>query len=184
MAIKLAMHVGTFDGFTQETGPRLREAWSHVAERHRVPSVVFVIGYSPEANRFRAYQFASSSDFERQDLEAPFIIPAPFDIRPSELELARIKDQLAGSSNEAEMLTLIENWHQQPGLVAPTTVKGWVQLGKHTRESRALAPPIGTGLKVAHAGPVSRSRHAAVSMPRHPPCRPQWRAPDPMIARR
>jgi hypothetical protein len=153
-AIGLAMHVGSFDGFVQEAGPNLQRAWNSVEERYRVPSVVSVIGYSPEASRFRAYQFASDSDFERQDLEAPFIIPAPLDVRPSELELARLKGSslLAGSNHEAEMLAMFEDWHQKPGLVAPTTVKGWVQLGKHARESRALAPPIGTGLKVFVAG--------------------------------
>jgi hypothetical protein len=153
-AIAVAMHVGSFDGFAQEAGPHLREVWGEVGERDRVPSVVFVIGYSPEASRFRAYQFASGSDFERQDIEAPFIIPTPFDIRPSELELARLKGSslLACSNNQAEMLALFESWHQKPVLVAPTTVKGWIQLGKHARESRALAPPVGTGLKVFVAG--------------------------------
>jgi SEC-C motif len=150
-AIRLAMHVGSFDGFVQEAGPNLREVWSHVAERYRVPSVVFVLGYSPEDSRFRAYQFASSSDFERQDVEAPFIIPAPLDIRPSELEFARIKGSFTGSSTSAEMLAFVEDWHQKPGLVAPTTVKGWVQLGKRARETRAMAP-AGTGLKVFVAG--------------------------------
>jgi hypothetical protein len=149
-AIALATHVGSFDGFVQEAGPYLLDAWTQVVGCE--PSVVFVIGYSPEANRFRAYQFASDSDFERQDLEAPFIIPAPTDTRPSELELTRIKGSLTGSSDEAQMLALFEDWHQKPGLIAPTTVKGWVQLGKHTRESRALAPSVTSGLKVFVAG--------------------------------
>jgi hypothetical protein len=151
-ATALAGGVGSFDGFVREVGPYLRDAWNDVVGCD--PSVVFLIGYSPEDSRFRAYQFASESDFERQDLEAPFIIPAPTDIRPSELELARIKGSFAGSSesDKAEILTLLEGWHQKPGLVAPTTVKGWVQLGKHARESRALAMPVNSGLKVFVAG--------------------------------
>jgi hypothetical protein len=152
-ATALAAHVGSFDGFVQEAGQRLREAWNAAAV-DGTPSVVFIIGYSPEESRFRAYQFASDSDFERQDLEAPFIIPAPPDIRPSELELARIFGSFPGlsESDKAEMLTLFEGWHQRPGLVAPTTVAGWVQLGKHARESRALAPSVTSGLKVFVAG--------------------------------
>jgi hypothetical protein len=148
----MAMHVGSFDGFVQEAGPYLRAAWSDVRERPRTPSVVFIIGYSPEESRFRAYQFASDSDFERQDLEAPFIIPAATDIRPSELELARLKGmRFASESDKAEILTLFEGWHQQPAFIAPTTVKGWVQLGKHARQSRAMAP-VATGMKVFIAG--------------------------------
>src|SRR5450759_491796 len=154
-AVALAMHVGSFDGFVQEAGPFLLEAWNDTCERERTPSVVFIIGYSPEASCFRAYQFASDSDFERQDLEAPFIIPAPTDIRPSDLELARLKGSLLAGQSEsdkAEILTVFEDWHQRPGLVAPTTVKGWVRLGKHARESRALAPSVTSGLKVFVAG--------------------------------
>ena len=146
-----AMHVGSFDGFVAEAGPYLLEAWNAVVERERTPSVVFLIGYSPEDSRFRAYQFASDSGFERQDVEAPFIIPAPTDIRPSELELARIKGSFTGASDETEILALFEEWHQKPGLVAPTTVKGWVQLGKHARESRAMMHAR-TNLKVFVAG--------------------------------
>ena len=152
-AIALATHVGNFDGFVQEAGPYLLDAWNEYAGCE--PSVVFVIGYSPEANRFKAYQFASDSDFERQDLEAPFIIPAPPDIRPSELELARLKGILLAhlsESDKAHVQALLENWHQKPGLVAPTTVKGWVQLGKHTRQRRALAMPMNSGMKVFVAG--------------------------------
>lgn len=153
-AIALAMHVGSFDGFVQEAGPYLRAAWGDVTDPARTPSVVFVLGYSPEESRFKAYQFDSGSDFERQDLEAPFIIPAPGDIRPSELELARLKGSLLAGQSEsdrAEILATLENWHQVPVLVAPTTVKGWVHLGKHARESRAMAP-AGSGIKVFVAG--------------------------------
>ena len=149
------MHVGSFDGFVQEAGPYLRAAWGDVRERPRTPSFVSIIGYSPEESRFKAYQFASDSDFERQDVEQAFIIPAPVDIRPSDLELARLKGSLlAGQreSDKAEILTVFEDWHQRPGLVAPTTVKGWVRLGKHVRESRALAPSVSSGLKVFVAG--------------------------------
>jgi hypothetical protein len=154
-AIALAMHVGSFDGFVQEAGPYLRAAWGDVRERPRTPSFVSIIGYSPEESRFRAYQFDSGSDFERQDLEAPFIIPAPTDMRPSELELARLKGSLLAGQSEsdrAEILTLLEDWHQKPGLIAPTTVKGWVQLGKHARENRALAQSASSGMKVFVAG--------------------------------
>jgi SEC-C motif len=153
-ATALVGQVGSFDGFVQEAGPYLREAWNSIEEGDVASSVVFIIGYSPEDSRFRAYQFASDSDFERQELEAPFIIPAPTDIRPSELELARVKGYFTGSSesDKAEVLTLLEDWHQKPRLIAPTTVKGWVQLGKHARESRALAMPVNSGLKVFVAG--------------------------------
>jgi SEC-C motif len=151
----MAMHVGSFDGFVQEAGPYLRVAWGDVRERDRTPSFVSIIGYSPEESRFKAYQFDSDSDFERQDVEQAFIIPAPVDIRPSDLELARLKGSLLAGQSEsdrAEILTVFEDWHQRPGLIAPTTVKGWVQLGKHARASRALAPSVTSGLKVFVAG--------------------------------
>jgi hypothetical protein len=151
-AIALATHVGSFDGFVQEAGPYLRGAWNEYAGCE--PSVIFVIGYSPEESRFRVYQFASDSDFERQDLETPFIIPAPTDMRPSELELARVFGRFTDSSesDKAKVLTSLEGWRQKPGLIAPTTVKGWVQLGKHARENRALAQRVSWGLKVFVAG--------------------------------
>jgi len=148
-ATALALHVGGFDDFAAEVGSCLREAWNDIDSLD--PSTVFVIGYSPEASRFRAYQFASDSDFDRQDLEAPFIIPAPTDIRPSELEFAHIKGSFTGARDETEILAVLEDWHQKPGLIAPTTVKGWVQLGKHARESRAMVP-ASTRLKVFVAG--------------------------------
>jgi len=154
-AIALATHVGSYDDFASEAGPYLQDAWNEVDPRPQDPSVVFLVGYSPEESRFRAYRFDSDSDFERQDLEAPFIIPAPTDIRPSDLELARLKGSLLAGQSEsdkAEILTVFEDWHQRPGLVAPTTVKGWVRLGKHARESRALAPSVTSGLKVFVAG--------------------------------
>jgi hypothetical protein len=154
-AIALAMHVGSFDGFVQEAGPYLRAAWGDVRERPRTPSFVSIIGYSPEESRFRAYQFDSDSDFERQALgEAPFCIPSPTDVRPSDLELARLKGSLCAGQSEsdkAEILTVFEGWHQKPVLIAPTTVKGWVRLGKHARESRALVS-ASSGLKVFVAG--------------------------------
>ena len=117
---------------------------------------VFVIGYSPQASRFRAYGFASGTDFERHDLDAPCIVPTPFDLRPSELELPSIRAVFAGGPEEEGMLALIEDWHQRPEFVAPTTVKGWVQLGKHARESRAMAPAA-TFLKVFVAGELHHS---------------------------
>jgi hypothetical protein len=149
----MAMHVGSFDGFVQEAGPYLRAAWGDVRERdRREPSVVFIIGYSHEESRFKAHQFDSASGFEHQDVEQAFIIPTPTDICPSDLELARLKGMLfASESDKAEILTLFEGWQQQPGLVAPSTVKGWVQLGKHVRQSRAMAP-VATGMKVFVAG--------------------------------
>jgi len=153
-AIALAMHVGSFDGFVQEAGPYLRAAWGDVRERPRTPSFVSIIGYSPEESRFRAYLFDSGSDFERQDLEAPFVIPAPGGMRPSKIELARLKDSLLAGQSESDkaaILATLESWHQKPEFVAPTTVKGWVQLGKHARESRALVS-ASSGLKVFVAG--------------------------------
>jgi hypothetical protein len=153
-AIALAMHVGSFDGFVQEAGPYLRAAWGDVRERPRTPSFASIIGYSPEESRFRAYQFDSGSDFERQDIEGAFCIPSPGDTRPSGLELARLKGSLLAGQSEgdrAEILATLENWHQKPGLVAPTTVRGWVRLGKYVRESRALVS-ASSGLKVFVAG--------------------------------
>jgi hypothetical protein len=152
----MAMHVGSFDGFVQEAGPYLRAAWGDVRERdRREPSIVFALGYSGAESRFTAHQFDSSAGFERQDIEgAAFIIPAPGDIRPSELELARLKGSLLAGQSEsakAEILATLENWHQKPELVAPTTVKGWVALGKHARQSRALVSAT-SGLKTFVAG--------------------------------
>ena len=152
-ATALVGQVGSFDGFVQEAGPYLREAWNEAAV-DGIPSVVFVIGYSPEESRFRAYLFDSGSDFERQDLEAPFVIPAPGGMRPSKIELARLKDSLLAGQSESDkaaILATLESWHQKPEFVAPTTVKGWVQLGKHARESRALVS-ASSGLKVFVAG--------------------------------
>jgi hypothetical protein len=154
-AIALATHVGSYDDFASEAGPYLQDAWNEVDPRPQDPSVVFLVGYSPEENRFRAYRFDSDSDFERQAVEAPFIIPAPTDIRPSDLELARLKGSLLAGQSEsdrAEILAVLEDWHQKPGFLAPTTVKGWVQLGKHARQTRALAPSVSSGLKVFVAG--------------------------------
>jgi len=149
LATALAMDTPTFDDFTQEARPLFQEAWKTVAERPAIePSVVFVIGYSPDAGRFRAYQFASDSDFERRDVDAPFIIPTPFDTQPSELEWARLEDFFGANSSS---FAALQSWHQRPALVAPTTVKGWVQLGKHARASRAMVSAR-TGAKVFVAG--------------------------------
>jgi hypothetical protein len=151
-AAGLTMFAGSFDNFACEAGPYVRAAWDSLATPPQDPSTLFLIGYSSEASRFRAYQFDSDSDFERQDLEAPFIIPTPTDTRISDLEWARLEGQLRlFRMSDQQVLAAHDLWRGRPELVAPTTVKGWVQLGKHVRESRALVNPA-TGLKVFVAG--------------------------------
>lgn len=147
----LSRDTATFDDFAQEATPLLRASWEGITPNPATePSAVFLLGYSPHAGRFRAYQFDSDSDFERVDLEAPFIIPTPFDTRLSGLEHTRLQYRFS-DGNHPGMLAAIEDWQHKPALVPPTTAKGWVALGKHARASRALAPNS-TGMKVFVAG--------------------------------
>ena len=151
-AADLIEFAASFDDFAHEAGPYIREAWNGLATPPQDSSTLFLIGYSSEASRFRAYQFDSDSDFERADIEAPFIIPTPPDTRISDLEWAHLEENLRSfGMSDQQVLAAHDLWRRMPELVAPTTVKGWVQLGKHVRESRALVHNA-TGLKVFVAG--------------------------------
>jgi hypothetical protein len=129
--------VANFDEFV-ETAPRwIREQWEIDSAGHALSeSAVFLIGWSDQHSKFTVYALASEDNFQPRRISAPWVIPSPWQYRPSRIELGRARDYMGDDDpNREDFLGL---WEAKPVLQAPRSIDEWLDLGKTVREQRAL----------------------------------------------
>jgi hypothetical protein len=116
------------------------------------PSVAFIIGYSASQERFRAVGFASDTDFEPFEVEGLHVMPSPFSMRPSDLELNRFVDAVSQDTRpgDAENLAVLRALPPRPA--APTTPLEWAALAMQARQDRSIDATVSTRLKVLVGG--------------------------------
>lgn len=143
--LQVANQVATFDDMIAELPRHLRALWA--TRRKEWPdaseAIVFVLGYSPRSGRFEAWMFATEQrDLEPIRVSAPWVFPCPWSLKPSLLEVKRIRGY---SRNAAERHgvpdkghLLAQQWMTKPQMVAPGNVGEWVTLAAKVREERAL----------------------------------------------
>lgn len=122
----------TFDELAAGTPEMLRELWPDRRNPEH-SGTVFLAGYSPAEEAFVAWQYAAEHDFFADRVDRPFVMPAPFSMRPSAVELLRAADYL-----EPEHRHLLANWDRRPELAAPESTQQWLDLALAVREQRAL----------------------------------------------
>lgn len=163
-ALYLAQKTADFDDFTRQAPEHLAYVWREMSEdldaenighgrtASIANSVVFLIGYSPEHQTFKAYGYASDFDFEPMDLAGLYVMPSPLDSRPGDLELHRLRAHLE-AVHGAEGAQVVNTLAQQRPRPVPRRVEQWVDLAKAVRRDRALAD-LYSGFKTYVGGDV------------------------------
>lgn len=136
-----AQETADFDELVAVAPKSLAALWGHQLDEgepdHRYPTTAFLVGYSPSAQRFRAYGFASEHGFVPFEIAGLWVMPAPWSNRPSDLELSRIRAEWA---DDPKAMALLDEWSQKPEAATPDSIEQWVMLALATRYERALSP--------------------------------------------
>jgi hypothetical protein len=145
---QLSGRIPNFDGLTEAASDTLRDIWNNEpACEGQDPetywgasgATIFLIGYSPSAGEFRAFSFAFDRGlFDAEPIDRPHVMPAPFTVAPSAMEVDRLVAALEDEVDDAYLHALSHAWPSKPALEAPRTRLQWVQLAKASREQRAL----------------------------------------------
>lgn len=144
--------VETFDDLTNWAPGVLNELWQDC--RKNVPmmenpqATIFLLGWSDRAAKFVAWGHASEHSFEPFKVPGLWVTPAPWTMRPSQVELERVAQSEHDDPDVQEALDL---WRTKPPRPAPRTPTEWAQLAIETREQRAL---LTTTARVIVAGDV------------------------------
>ena len=143
--------VATFDELVDSAPEWLQHTWSgHHPDA--CDSVVFLLGWSDRAAAFTAHAFASEQAFKPLAVTRPWVMPSPWSLRPSGLELRRLK---AWHHDHPQIDQAAAAWATRPSLAAPESVEAWVDLAELCREQRALGGRFG---HVFVAGDVFHTR--------------------------
>ncbi|UFN44512.1 hypothetical protein [Nocardioides okcheonensis] len=147
--MQVAAQVATFDQLVEHLADPLRDLWCQRREEWAgaAESVVFVVGYSPRAERFVAYGFATErDDLEPFAIDRPWVMPCPWDLRPDELQVSRFLAEdaaMAAADGEDPMgqMFVDQRWSRTPELAPPADVETWDDLARQVREQRAVNSP-------------------------------------------
>lgn len=173
MVQALADQAPDLDSLVNDLPEQARAVWSSiVSDGREVDSTCFLVGYSPRTRRFTAYGFASEHDFEPWEISGLHVMPSPFTMRPSDLELGRME---ADGAVHAQSLQALR---AKPTPVPPSGVAQWIALGRLAREHR-FGAGVKTGLKTAVAGQLlhthlSRGKVSAKSVYRFDDAGPEF----------
>lgn len=145
-ALQVAGQVTTFDELVDEFPRVLRDLWARRRAEWGAASdsVVFLIGYSPRVEAFRAWGFATDLDnLEPFAIEPTWVMPCPWGVRPDRLQVARFladdADWAAQYDAEPTGPRFVDQlWSQQPTLTPPATLDEWVTLAQLVRQDRAV----------------------------------------------
>ena len=138
----LGAKVETFDDLVEHTPAVLRAL--HEDAPALTCSTVFLLGYSPAAERFTAHVYANDDDFTPLQVTRPWVMPAPWVVRPTDLEVSRLKAQPDDGSFERLGEQDAETWQARPPLDPPADVDEWIMLAELARAHRALDGPFHT----------------------------------------
>lgn len=147
----------TFDEVAAEAPTAIRTStnpWidARVAAEIEVTAfTVFLVGYSESEQRYKALQFASDDDalLPKEIDDDVFVMPAPYTLRPSDLELARLGEKLPGIADPTHAATYQANLDfmaSLPAGQAPRTPDDWWKLAMQVRSDRVVRSTIGTGV--------------------------------------
>lgn len=134
----------TFDDMVEHTPAVLKAL--HQDAPAMTSSTVFLLGYSPAAERFTAHVYANDDDFAPLQVTSPWVMPAPWVVRPTDLEVSRLKALPDGGSVERLRDQDAEIWLARPALEPPASVEEWIMLAEFARAHRALNGPFPTGI--------------------------------------
>lgn len=156
-ALQASAQVASFDELV-ETAPgwldgiwRNNEATS-VGTNPLVESVIFFIGWSETEQEFAAYAFASEQGFKPVRIKSTWVMPCPWDNRPSGIELRRMQGWMHDHPDVDEAARL---WSLKKPRPRPESIQEWVQVAKDAREQRSLG---GRFAHVIVAGDVFHTR--------------------------
>ncbi len=140
----VSAEVPTFDDLVDEAPEVLRQIWAtrKPDEWGKYGGTVFLVGYSSRTETFRAFSFAHDRDgFAADALEAPHVMPAPYSMAPSEMELRRLTRKTPETESHANLVAALKNvWPTKPAFVAPKNKAQWQGVAVLCREQRALDP--------------------------------------------
>lgn len=98
---------------------------------------VFLLGWSDHAEAFATYVLASEQNFRAHKVDR-WIMPAPWSMRPSGLELRRLKAVAAHTDWGPEAA---EVWPTRPPMRAPANDEEWIELANLARDERTMLGP-------------------------------------------
>lgn len=137
-ALQLAGHVTDYDQLVQAIPEHAQDLWRRQIEdqgAEPVESVFFLIGFSGKSEAYTAHAYASEEGFIPVEVTQPWVMPAPWSLRPSTLELERIKEWMRDHPDTSEAARI---WSTRPTLTAPASVDEWRDLGLTCRTERSL----------------------------------------------
>lgn len=156
----LLTEADSFDSFTDAAETALHETWAVLLAEAAVvdhdpdslSANVFHLGWSPDAQGFRAYGYSSAERFARVDLTGvPYVVPAPIGVRPGRFErdglARRLTDAGWPDDHVRQVLAKVDSF---PPLPAPPGRKGWIDLAEWVHRTRTTIG-IESRLKV-HVG--------------------------------
>lgn len=156
-ANQVSGRVATFDELVDAATDFLADLWrARLAEKGGsedvAESVIFFLGWSDRAGAFTAHAFASEQGFKPLAVTRPWVMPTPWSLRPSGLELRRLK---TWNQDHPQIEQACAAWAAAPPLAAPQSIEAWVDLAKQARELRSLGGRFG---RVIVAGDVFHTR--------------------------
>lgn len=156
----LSREVADFDEFADNAQVAIAATWAQreadVAAENCAkgsdfkpsPPGVFLVGYSPARESFRAVGFAAEDGFEPWEIEGLFVTPSPLAVRPSEDELTRFRARMRPDVPEDEQ-NLADMLGCPPPKV-PANDEEWVGLALAAHRRATL--PTNSLLKVLIGG--------------------------------
>jgi hypothetical protein len=168
-AVHASLRAGatTFDELTDTAPAALSDLWREIEQmtehrnaiygaRSTVPrAIALAAGYSQRHQRFRALAYQSDGAFEPVELHGLWVIPSPLDVRPSEIEQARLEEtfqQLHGGTYAVRALARL------PEPAVPVTDGDWTALARDVRQQRAVEADLYSGLKMYIGGDALLTR--------------------------
>lgn len=137
-ALVTSGQVSTFDELV-ETAPE----WLAALYRDRCEtgngdpgeSVAFLLGWSDTEQEFTAYAFASEREFKAHRVTRTWVMPCPWDYRPTALELRRMRRWMEG---HPDVDAAADIWSRRAPVRTPQSVDEWVALAKLARQQRSV----------------------------------------------
>lgn len=134
-ALLAANETPTFDALATSARYWLYDLWEQRwadDDPGDAEATVFLVGWSHEREQFTAWILASDDGFQPHEAPGTFVTPAPWVLRPSDVELGRF---LKGRDDREDT----RQWAARPPLPAPQSLGEWVHLAQVVREQRALS---------------------------------------------
>lgn len=134
-ALTASADAATFDELVEHAPMWLRQLWADAPTKDGDVATVFMVGWSDRDQKFRAWCFATEHDFAPSKIPGLFVTPTPWTMRPSKLELERVRAIEADDPRIDEVTRL---WMAKPATPAPRTTQEWVDLALAAQAQRGV----------------------------------------------